>query len=191
VVRATVAAEVLKQLLARQVAAPANDSRQSGVRDSADLPNAAFAAKADQQRLSLDRDVAIAKRAQAVRMIGANVFGIAHAQRGSIEKLNHGGQHLLARQVRPQEIGLNLLADERQGDAESRHAGKLFFGPALGPGGVIPVLLAAAGIATRRLNVAVFKRANPNGLPGRRNDDSADAIEHDLASDQAARGIPV
>ena len=59
------------------------------------------------------------------------------------------------------------------------------------PAGVIPVLLASAGVVSGRLKVAARADANPHVLIGGRNSEAANAGEMDSFPDSLAVGIEI
>ena len=76
------------------------------------------------------------------------------------------------------QVGLDLLAQPRQRAGEADHVVELLGVAPGAPRVVVAVLLAARGVDPRGLQVAVRVRADPDVLPGGRDAELADALEH-------------
>jgi hypothetical protein len=72
---------------------------------------------------------------------------------------------------------VDALADGGEGGSEVEHVLVLGLVASLAPVGVIAGLLAAAGVATGGLQVAVGEGADPDAFPGGRDDEGLDAGE--------------
>src|SRR6185295_16025770 len=78
-------------------------------------------------------------------------------------------EDLVTRQAGVLQVRRRSLADPRQGLGERDQTAVLDLVPHLAPFRVIAVLLAPAGVASRRLQMPTRVRANPDILPRRRN----------------------
>src|ERR1700719_593802 len=81
---------------------------------------------------------------------------------------NHSGQNLVARQATTAQIRLDAVPDQRQCLAETEHMLEFGFVTHLTPARMVAVLLAPAGIAPDRLEMAIRVGADPHLCPGRR-----------------------
>ena len=118
--------------------------------------------------LPFDLDVAVAQRGQAEALVVARVLLVADADQRGLEQAHDGRQHLLARQAAAAQVGVDARADRRQRAAEREHAVELVRVAHARASAVVAVLLAAAGVAPGRLQVALARRADPDVGPGRR-----------------------
>jgi hypothetical protein len=84
---------------------------------------------------------------------------------------------LLAREAAAPEVRGDPAPDRRQAAAEGGQAAELVLVAHAPPVGVIAVLLPSARVVARGLDVTVGALADPHALPGRGNDDGADARE--------------
>ncbi len=182
---------VLEQLLAGQLVAGAHDAREPPVagRDLVDL--AALAAELEGDRAAVDLDVAVAHRGQAEALVVAGVLRVADADQRGLEQAHDGRQHLLARQAAAPEVGLDARADRRQRAAEHQHAVELVRVAHRAPAAVVAVLLAAAGVAPGRLEMALALRADPDVGPGRRDRQHAQPPQLVRVLDRAALRVAV
>src|SRR5207302_2848153 len=131
-------------------------------------------------------DVAIPKRGQTERMVLPRVLFIADAGKGRLEQADDRGHDLLPRQAFAAQVSYHAPPDARQHPREARHAVELVGVANQAPARVIAMLLAAARVAARRLQVTARPGRDPHVLPGRRNDQRADALETRLVSDAPA-----
>ena len=90
---------VLKELVARQVAALLDDAREAPVVEIDFVLDAALAAEREPDALALDFDVRVAQRRQAERAIRSRVLVVADANQRLLEQLHDRREHLLARQA--------------------------------------------------------------------------------------------
>src|SRR5206468_4407767 len=149
----------------RHVLAAAHDLGDARVVEGHFVLLAALAAKAQAQAIARDGSVAVAERRQSERLVLSRVFLVADANVGRVEEANDRRQHRLAPRPRADgggEIGGDALPDARQRRPELEHALELVGVLGETPLGVIAVLLAAARVAPRRLDVAVGARADPD-----------------------------
>ena len=95
----------------------------------------------------------IAKRRQAERSVGARVFDVADANERLFEKLHDNRDHFLPAQGHAAQILRDTAADAWQRARKRHHARILCLMAHFFPSRVIAVLLAAARVAARRLQV--------------------------------------
>src|SRR5690349_17563794 len=119
------------------------------------MPNAVLAADIQMVPAAVDPGAPISHRRQTKARLGVGLFGVADAKEGGLHEPDDGGEHSLPRQAAPPQIDLDTLADDRKDTAKSQHLAVLGFVADLAPPGVIAILLAAAIVASGRLNVAV------------------------------------
>jgi len=110
--------EILKELLAGKIAALLDDTRETAIVDTDTVPLPALSSELKPQGRSLHLDVLIAQRRQAERIVGFRVLVVADANQAALEQLHHRGEHLLARQPWPLEIGGRSRANHRQHGGE-------------------------------------------------------------------------
>src|SRR5688572_5198233 len=157
--------DVLKQLLARQVAAVFHDLRQPPVVDADGVPLAALAAKLEPQRRAAHGDMIVLQRRQPERPVRLDVFLVADADAAALEQLHDGGEDLLAGQAWFRQICGGARPYPGQRGSELQHAVVLRLVARRTPIGVIPVLLAAARVASCRLQVPARIGADPDVRP--------------------------
>ena len=119
----------------------------------------------------------VAERREAERAVLARVALVADPDERRREQPHDGGEHLRARHARQREIAPRARADARQRRAERAQAAVLRLVAHLAPARVIAILLAAARVARRRLDVAVRRATDPHVAPRRRHDEAMDAAE--------------
>ena len=134
--------------------------------------------------LAVDLHVAPLQRGQAVGLVLARVLVVADADQGLVEQAHHGGKQLAAAEVVGAQVALDALAQRRQHLAELEHAAELGAVARLAVRRVVAVLLAAARVARRRLDVAVGVGADPDVGPRRRDGERVETLA-DLARDDA------
>ena len=139
----------------------------------------------------LQGHVPLAQRGEAEALVGPGVFVVADPDQGDLQQAHGGGEHLLARQAAPGEVGVDAGAELRQRAAERGHAVVLVGVAGGAPVVVIAVLLAAARVAAHRLDVAAPARADPHVGPGRRDHQPADALQRGVVAHQVAVGIAI
>src|SRR5581483_3093089 len=88
-------------------------------------------------------------------------------------------------------VGLDASPQGGKCPSEGDRAPILGFVPHLAPAAVIAVLLAAARIATGRLEMAVGRRTNPNVLVCRGDRERRDALEFGAIANRLPVGIEV
>ena len=138
--------------------------------------------------------MAVAQRGQAERAVRARVFLVADAHKRRVEQAHDRRQHGRAARRgadRRREVGLHALADARQRGAELEHAIELVLVLGETPLRVVAVLLAAARVASGRLQVAVRQRADPDLLVRRRDRQRADARRSAASANALAVGCDV
>src|SRR5207248_10995442 len=113
--------------------------------------------------------MATPQRGEPEGAVLARVLLVAHAHERHLQEPDHHGHHLLARQPPAPEVPGHPPPDARQGAGEVDHAAVFVLVPHLAPAVVVAVLLAAAGVAPRGLDVPIGEWADPDVGPGRRN----------------------
>src|SRR6185436_7358187 len=99
--------------------------------------------------------MAIAHRRQPKRSIVPRIFLIADANETGFQKLHNGGQNRFPAESAPLQVNSDVAADLWQRAGEGDHAGVFGFIPRSAPAPMITILLAAARIAARRLQMPV------------------------------------
>ena len=160
--------QVLEHFLPRQIPAPLNDAGEPGVGDGHGVFDPALAPEAELQQGPVDPHMPSAQSRQPEGAIGAGVFVVAHANERLVQQPHHRGEELAPGQVAGAQIALHALPEEREDLAELEHAAELRAITRCAVRGMVAILLPAAGVARRRLDVAVGVRANPHVGPGRR-----------------------
>ena len=180
--------DVLEQRLARQFLAAPHELREPRVIDGHVVLRAALAAEL-QQRLAARRKtrMAIAQRGQAEAAIAARVLGIADAHLRRIQQLHHQREHLLARQARALQVATHAVSQPAQRLAEAQHARVLVIVARAAPVRVIAILLAAARVASGRLQMAAWIGADPDVFVRRRYREFRDARQRARIADAPAR----
>src|SRR5574341_1819177 len=156
-----ISVDILKQLVPRQLLASTDHARQSTVRESDGMALAPLAAELEPQARAVHGDVLGAEGGQPIRMVLPDVLRVTDPDQRRLEQAEDRGEHLFSGQTRP----------------ELDEPGVLGLVPDITPSRMIPVLLAAAGIAPYCLNVPVRDRADPYSCPRRRDGKSADATK--------------
>ncbi len=146
--------EILEQLVPRQVLAALDDARKPRILQRDAVLDAALAAEGEAQHLAVDAHVAPAQRGEAEGVVLARVLVVADADQRAVEQPHHGGEELAPRMVRRAQVALDALAQQRQHLAELEHVAELRVVARLAVRRVIAVLLAAARVARRGLDVA-------------------------------------
>ena len=162
-------AEVLEQLVPRQVLAALDDAREARVGKRDAVLDPALAAEGEAEQLSVDAHMPAAQRGEPVGLVLAHVLVVADADQGLVEQRHHGGEELAPRMVRRTQVALDALAQARQHLAELQHVAELRVIARLAVGGVVAVLLAPAGVSRRSLDVAGGIGTDPHLGPRRRN----------------------
>jgi hypothetical protein len=140
------------------------------------------------QARALDLDVPVSQRRQAERAVLLRVLGVADAHERGLEQPDDGGDHLAPREALELQVLLDLLPDRRERLGEGGHAAVLRLVAHVAPPGVIAVLLPAARVAARRLQVSVGEGTNPDLGPGRRDRELANTLELTFVGDRLAVG---
>src|SRR5690606_11994550 len=110
----------------------------------------------------------VAQGGEAVAPILAGVLVVADANERLLQQSHDQGEHLLAREAASSEVALGPASDAGERPCELDEAPVLRLVPHLAPARVVSVLLAAAGIAARGLDVPALDRADPDVGPCRR-----------------------
>ena len=150
-----------------------------------------LARKRNLRRSALHRDVPVAQRRQAERLVGARVFLVADPDQRGFEQPHDGGQHAVARERRRLQVAHDAPAQRRQRPSERQQAAVL---------GRVAHLLASAGgsdtacvraVAAGGLHVAIGARADPHARPGRRNHQRANARKRRCVANHTPVGIAI
>ena len=152
---------------------------------------AALAVEPEPDPGAVDRRVAVAQRREAERLVEPGVLLVADPDQRQLEQPDDRRQHLLAGQARAAEVRVDALADRRQEPGEGEHPVELRAVAVLAERRVVAVLLAAPGVATRRLQVAARVGADPDVRPGGRDREGADPRDDGRVADRRAVGCPV
>ncbi len=162
-------------MLPRQVLERADQPGHAAVGERHAPLLARLALEAELQRAAIDLDMAVAQRGEAEALVVAGIGGIADADEAVVEQPDGGGDHTLIGETAAAQVALDLLAKERQRFGEADESLELGAAAVLRPVGMIAILLAAALVATGRLQVPLPVLADPDIGPGRRNGEAADA----------------
>jgi hypothetical protein len=179
---------VLEEVLARQVLAPGDDPGQATVAKGHLVRLAVLAVEPEADPGALDTRVAVAQRREPERLVEAGVLVVADADQRELEQPDDRRQHLLARQARAGEVRVDALANGGQEPGERDHPIELGAVTLFAVRGVVAVLLATAGVASGRLQVAPRVRADPDVGPGGRDRERADPLEDGRVVDRRAVG---
>src|SRR3954454_1544830 len=152
---------------------------------------AALAPELEAQGGAVDVHVLVAQGGEPKGVVLFGVLLVADPDEGRLQQLDHRGEHLLPPQAAPRHVLLEPLADLGQGLAEGDHAPELGLVAHLPPFGVVAVLLAPAGVAPGRLQVAVRAGADPDVRPGRRDGQLAGGLQGLLVPARAALRVDV
>src|SRR4030095_6065699 len=147
---------------------------------------AGLPAKVENDLLAGELDVPVAQRRRAERPVVAPVPFSADADERRTHQLRRRREHPLLRELRVRKILRDAAPDPRQREREIVQRVELVRVALGDPHRVIAVLLAPAGIPSRRLQMAVRIRAYPDVLPGGRYREAADALERPAAADQTS-----
>ena len=135
-------------------------------------------------------DVLVEERGEAVGLIVPGVLVIADAHQRAVEDTDRGRQHQCSAERPLAQVPRHALAQFRQRGGEIEDMQEFRQLPPFPPAGVVDVLLAAAGVATGRLDVPVRIRADPDVGPGGRNDQALDPRSR-LFSDGPALAVEI
>jgi hypothetical protein len=139
--------------------------------------HAALPAERESYALAVDLDMPIAHGCEPVRAIRSSVFVVAHPDQGLLEQPHHRGEHFLARQTGTPQIVGRLPAHARQRLREPNEPVIFRLVSNDPPFRVIAILLAAARIASGRLEMAARIRTDPDVRPRRGDYERADTAE--------------
>ena len=132
-----------------------------------------------------------AERREAERSVRPRVLDVADAYERLLEDADRGGQDSLSRDSRTGEIRVDALADPRQGLREIAQPGKLGFVADLTPAIVVAVLLAAASVASRRLDMTEPARGYPHIAPRRWDREPLDSMKLTGIADRNAIAVDI
>src|SRR5687767_3084119 len=105
---------VLKQVVARDISAGADDAREPTVIEGDLVFHTALAAEREVHSPAAHVDVSIPQRRQAKRTVLAGVLVVADADQRLLEKPDDERQYLFAFELLPPEIRAGAAADRRQ-----------------------------------------------------------------------------
>jgi hypothetical protein len=183
--------DVLKQLVARQIAARLDDLRETAVLEIDGVTDAALAAELEAYVRAVDLRVLVAHGRQTEGMIVAGVLLVADADQRLLQQLHDGREDFLAWQPRFLQIGAGAAADARKLSRERNEVIVFGFVALFSPTRMVAVLFASARVASRRLNVAVGVGTDPHVRPRRRDHDRSDSLELGAIGNRAAVGSDV
>src|SRR4029453_7283735 len=135
---------------------------------------------------SLDALGGVVRRRRAESAVVAPVPLSADTNECAVHQLHDRREHPLLGELRVRKIRRDAAPDPRKREREVVQRVELVRVALGDPHRVIAVLLAPAGIPSRRLQVAVRIRAYPDVLPGGRYREAADALERLAAADQTS-----
>src|SRR5262249_14428548 len=159
---------VLKELLARQVAALPDDSGKASIVELQFVRHAALPAEDEPHLRSRHLHVPVPHRRQAVRVVVARVLFVADANERLLEQPDDRGEDFRARKARSPQVGVGTTTNPGKRAAEVDEAAVLARVADLAPLRVIAVLLAAARVAAGRLEMTARLGTDPDVLPRRR-----------------------
>src|SRR5262249_5443149 len=168
---------VLKELLARQVAALPDDSGKASIVELQFVRHAALPAEDEPHLRSRHLHVPVPHRRQAVRVVVARVLFVADANERLLEQPDDRGEDFRARKARSPQVGVGTTTNPGKRAAEVDEAAVLARVADLAPLRVIAVLLAAARVAAGRLEMTARVGPEPDGLPRRRDHQRADTVQ--------------
>jgi hypothetical protein len=116
---------------------------------------AAFTSEAETHLVSVYRDMAVLQGCEAVAVVLLCGVVISDADQRGLQKMDHGRQHLFARQSAQGHMLPDLLSDGGQCVGEGNDMLVLRAFAHLTEARVVAVLLAPFRVAPRRLNVAI------------------------------------
>jgi hypothetical protein len=183
--------DVLEQLLAGQLLAAADERGEATIAQADLVGGSGLAAEAETDARALDSGVSVTQRGQPERAVEPRVLVVTDPDERELEQADDRGEDLLAGQPRSGEVGIAAAPDARERSREGEHAVELLRAAPLVPVRVVAVLLAAAVIATGRLQVPVRPRADPDVGPGRRDRECRDAAALLGIADRPAVDIAV
>ena len=131
------------------------------------------------------------QRREPERLVRLGVLVGADADQGALQQPNHCRHHLLARKPGQRDVVLDPLTNQLQHVAEGNHPLELDAVPLLAKRGMVAVLLPAACVARRHLQVTVRVRADPHVRPGGRDHQRPEAAQHGGVANRATLGIHV
>ena len=179
--------EVGEQLATAELVAGTNCPGQPPITDPSGVLTPALPVEAELDGRAGDLDVVGLERRQPEAAVLAAVLVVADTDERAVEQRDHERLDLAPRQARPGEIVAQRRAELRQRRAEVGEAVELRAVTDLAPPRVVPVLLAAAGVPARRLQVPSRIRADPHIGPGRRNGEAVDPLPVRSAHGAAGR----
>src|SRR4051794_19748234 len=165
--RICVAVHILEQVLAGQLLKLADNPPKRAVGDRHLVQHAALAVEAHLHLATVVVDLAAKQGGGSETLVGFRIFLIAHAQIFVVEQADDRGDDLLLAQRALAKVLVNLAPDLGKRVAEFSEATEL---ARFGAGAevlVVAILLAAAVIDSRRLQVTVWILAEPGMLVGR------------------------
>ena len=184
-----VVVEVGEEFVAGGVAAGGDDTRELSVLEVDGVADAGLAFEVEDDPGAADGDVAAAHGGEAVGVVGAGVLGIADADVGGLHEAEDGGEDFFAGQAGALEVMFDLFADGRKRGTELEHVFVLGLVARGAPAGVVAGLLAAAGVASGGLQMAVGVGADPDAGPRGRDDEGLDAGQGFFVAEGFAVGV--
>jgi hypothetical protein len=156
------------------------------VLDPLDPPLAALGFVVEPHDVAVERDASLLHRGDAIALVLLRVVLGADAEEASIQQARGTGEDASLAHLPAPQIPRDTPAQRRQGARELDHRVELLPVPALSPEVVVAVLLASRGVDAGRLDVPHRIGADPDVLPGRRNAQLRDPLEHRGLADLAA-----
>ena len=183
--------QILKELVAWQIAARLDHAREPAVVEIDLVLHAALASEREPHAAAADLDMRVPQRRQAERLVLPRVFVVADPDERLLEQLDDRGQDLVLRQSGTPQVGVGAAAHARQRLREADQAVVLRLVADLAPPRVIAILLAAARVAAGGLKMAARVGRDPDVLPCRRNHQRPDAVQLGLVAQHAASGSQI
>ena len=135
--------------------------------------------------------VTAAQRRQPIAAVLLGIAVVADADERLVEQADDGRQHLLARHAALGHVPRDGLADARKQAGEVQDALVLVAVAHLAPIGMIDVLLAAARIPPRRLDMPGGPRTDPHVRPGGRYGQRPHPLQRVLVGDRPAVRVTI
>src|SRR5687768_11232606 len=119
----------------------------------------------------------VLERSKAERVVLLLVLVIADTHACSLQQVDHGCKHFVARHTGQLLILVDSFADVTQSLAKGEHAPEFRLIPNVAVGGVVSVLFTSPRVAANRLDVSVRRGADPYIGPRGRNDEPSNPLE--------------
>ena len=189
--RPAIVVQIFEELFPAQLLAALDDASNALVGNGYRVLNAALSLELEPHLVSDDGDVPSAERGKAEGFVGFPVFVRADTNEGCFQQPDDGGHDLVAREAGQRDIRFDALADLPQHVAELEHPLEFRAVAVLPELRMVAVLFAAAAVARRHLEMAVFVRTDPHVGPRRRNHEHAKTAQRIAGTNHFAVGSDV